>query len=51
MSAKLLLITLVLSVTPVVRQTGRLPSQDDFLQTNDTEIATIRWLRRKCVGL
>lgn len=34
---------------PVIKD--RLPSQNDFLQTNDTEIATIRWLRRKCVGL
>jgi len=40
--------TIPYSTEPVIKD--RLPSQNDFLQTDDTEIATIRWLRRKCVG-
>ena len=40
--------TIPYSIEPVIKD--RLPSQNDFLQTDDTEIATIRWLRRKCVG-
>lgn len=41
--------TVPYSTEPVIKD--RQPSQDDFLRTSDTEIATIRWLRRKCVGL
>lgn len=41
--------TIPYPIEPVIKD--RQPSQDDFLRTNDTEIATIRWLRRKCVGL